>query len=145
MKALALSNGDLVVSQHGHATISGPSKIRQDLALALSEPLGDDRFHTEWGSVLPSYIGLPITGQTQSLVQSEVSRVLAYYITVRDEYIYQDRLSGSRSRFDSSDVVSTINSIGVSISPNNADTIQVKISLTTLAGNMITINRTVTS
>ena len=145
MKALALSNGDLVVSQRGHATISGSAKIRQDLALALSEPLGDDRFHTDWGSVLPSYIGLPITSRTQSLVQAEVSRVLAYYITVRDEYIIQDRLNRSRSRFDSSDIVSTIDSIGVSISPNNADNIQVKISLTTLAGNTITINRTVTS
>jgi hypothetical protein len=140
MKALALSNGDLVVGHQGHSTVSGSSKIRQDLALALGEPLGDDRFHPEWGSVLPFYIGGPVSDDVQAIVRSEVSRVLSNYIAVRDEYILEDRLSGSGSRFDSSDVVSSVDSISAKV---DMDAIRITVALTTLAGTKVKINRTV--
>ena len=140
MKALALSNGDLVVGSQGHSMVTGSSKIRQDMALALGEPLGEDRFHTQWGSVLPSYIGSPLTDDVEALVRAEVSRVLSNYIAVRDEYILEDRLTGSGSRFDSSDVVSSVDSISAKV---DEDSIRVSVVLTTLAGTKIKINRTV--
>jgi phage baseplate assembly protein W len=142
MKTLALANGDLVVTPTGHRTISGSAKIRQDLALALGEPLGDDRFHRSWGSMLLSYIGQPIDTTTNALIRAEVSRVLAQYVSVRDEYILADQQTGSRSRFDTSDVVSEV--LGISAT-QEFDTIKVQVSLRTLAGTTITVNRTVTS
>lgn len=141
MKTLALANGDLVAGPSGHKTITGAAKIRQDLALALGEPLGNDRFHPSWGSVLPSYIGQPIGATTNALIRSEVSRVLAQYVSVHDEYIVLDQQAGNRSRFGTADVVAEI--LGVSAT-QDFDTIKVQVSLRTLAGTTITVNRTVT-
>lgn len=142
MKTLALANGDLVVSAHGHRTITGAAKIRQDLALALGEPLGNDRFHRLWGSTLPAYIGQPIDDSTQAEVEAEARRVINQYISVHDEYIVADQQVGGRSRFGTADVVSEVTAISVN---QDFDTIRVGVSLRTLAGTTITVNRTVTS
>jgi phage baseplate assembly protein W len=142
VKTLALASGDLVVTPTGHKTISGASKIRQDLALALGEPLGDDRFHRSWGSMLPAYIGAPTDATTNALIRSEVSRVLSQYVSVHDEYIVADQQAGGRSRFDTADVVSEITSISVA---QDFDTIRVAVTLRTLAGTQISVTRTVTS
>jgi phage baseplate assembly protein W len=141
VKTLALSNGDLAVGPAGHQTVTGSSKVRQDLALALGERLGNDRFHPTWGSVLDEYVGQPIGESTMALIQNEVSRVLAQYIAVRDEYIRQDQVNGTRSRFDTSDVVAEVNSIQAS---QDFDTIRIRVTLRTLAGTQISVNRTVT-
>jgi phage baseplate assembly protein W len=53
--------------------------------LALAEPYGDDRFHPQWGSVLPNYVGTPIGADTEMLVRSEVARVIQAYIGVQAE------------------------------------------------------------
>lgn len=141
MKTLALSNGDLVVGQNGHATISGAAKIRQDLALALGEYWGNDRFHADqWGSILPDYIGEAIDDETDFRVRSEVARVLAQYIAIQDQEVYQDFLAGRRSRFATADVVRKVNSIETTV---RLDSIHVEISLTTEAGVDVTLNRTV--
>lgn len=140
MKTLALANGDLVVGPTGHQVVSGSAKIRQDLALSLGEPLGDDRFHPTWGSTLSAYLGQPISESTSALIQSEVSRVLAEYISVHDEYIVQDRMAGGRSRFSTDDVVSEVVSVQAS---QDLDAIRVRTSLRTLAGTTITVTRTV--
>lgn len=142
MKTLALANGDLVVSPTGHKTISGAAKIRQDLALALGEPLRNDRFHPTWGSVLPAYIGQPVDAQSNALVRAEVARVINQYISVHDEYIVADQQAGGRSRFDTSDVVAEVTSVSA---VQDFDTIRVAVTLRTLAGTQITVTRTVTS
>lgn len=142
MKTLALANGDLVIGSHGHQTISGAPKIRQDLALALGEPLGNDRFHRLWGSTLPAYIGQPISDTTQAEIQAEAQRVINQYISVHDEYIVADQQVGGRSRFGTADVVSEVTAISVN---QDFDTIRVGVSLRTLAGTTITVNRTVTA
>lgn len=142
MKTLALANGDLVIGAHGHQTITGAAKIRQDLALALGEALGNDRFHRLWGSTLPAYIGQPISDSTQAEIRAEVERVINQYVSVHDEYIVLDQQAGGRSRFGTADVVSEVTAISVA---QDFDTIKVAVSLRTLAGTTITVNRTVTS
>lgn len=142
MKTLALSNGDLVVGHVGHEVLTGSSKIRQDLALALGERLGNDRFHPSWGSVLPMWIGQPIDESTPLEVRSEVARVINHYIATRDEYILEDKRLGSKSRFDTSDIVRSVTGIKVRV---DLDNIRVSVSLLTVAGTKITINRTVTA
>jgi hypothetical protein len=141
VKALALSNGDLVVGPNGHVTISGVPKVRQDLALNFGERWGFDRFHGDrWGSLLVDYIGQPINADTETLTTNEVSRTIAQYISIQDTEVYQDLVSGARSRYESSEVIRQINNIEVT---SLYDSIRVKVDLVTQAGVGITLNRTV--
>lgn len=142
MKTLALASGDLVVGHGGHALISGSQKIRQDLALALGETLGHDRFHRSWGSTLPAFIGQNIDSSTNAAIRAEAQRVVAQYISVHDDYIQADQVAGGRSRFGTADVVGDVTAISAT---QNFDTIKVQVSLRTLAGTTITVNRTVTT
>lgn len=129
-----------MVGPNGHKTVTGSAKIRQDLALALGEQLGHDRFHPEWGSVLPSYIGRPITADTELLVRSEANRVVQVYIDVQRNEIVNDTLAGRRSRFTTADVVARLDDIKTQI---NFDTIRVRLSLVTQSQEMLTISKTV--
>lgn len=141
LKTLALVNGDLVVGQGGHATVSGASKIRQMIALALGEYFGNDRFHpTQWGSNVIDQIGKPIDFMVQADVELEISRVMAQYIAIQDAEIYQDYLNGRRSRFAAADIIRNVTNIDVTV---NMDSINVALSLVTLAGSSIDLNRTV--
>lgn len=140
MKTLALQSGDLVVGPQGHKTITGSQRIRQDLALALGEPYGHDRFHPGWGSMLPNYVGQPITGDTELIVRSEVARVVQNYIEVQQSEIVNDTLRGDRSRFTTADVVARLDNIKTSIS---YDAIRVSLGLVTQSRESLTISRTV--
>jgi hypothetical protein len=140
VKTLALVNGDLVVGPSGHATITGHAKIRQDMALALGEPLKNDRFHPDWGSVLPTYIGQPIDDETDMLVRAEVARVIDQYMSVQQREIGRDSRAGAVSRFDTGDVISQVLAISARV---NYDSILVTVSLVTLSGTRVNIKRTV--
>lgn len=142
MKTLALQGGDLVVGPQGHKTITGSPKIRQDLALALGELYGADRFHPTWGSMLPGYVGRPITADTELLVRSEVARVVQVYIDVQRAEIVNDTLAGKRSRFTTADVVARLDDIDTLIA---FDSIRVKLKLTTQSNENITVSRAVTT
>jgi phage baseplate assembly protein W len=140
VKTLALQGGDLVVGTQGHKTITGSARIRQDLALALGEPYGNDRFHPEWGSVLPHYVGRPIGPDTEMLVRSECARVVRTYIDIQRSEIVNDALAARRSRYTTSDVVARLDKIETSIL---YDTIRVKLSLVTQSQESLTVARTV--
>lgn len=142
MKTLALQGGDLAVGPSGHKTITGSAKIRQDLALALGEPYGDDRFHPTWGSTLHHYVGRPIGNDTELLVRSEIARVVQVYIDAQRAEIVDDTAAGRRSRYTTSDVVARLDDIATQI---NFDTIRVKLKLITQAQESLTISRTVTT
>lgn len=142
VKTLALQGGDLVVGPQGHRTITGSPKIRQDLALALGEEYGHDRFHPTWGSVLPGYVGRPITADTDLLVRSEAARVVQVYIDTQRTEIVNDTLAGKRSRYTTADVVARLDDIATSIS---FDSIRVKLSLVTQSQEQITVSRAVTT
>lgn len=142
MKTLALQSGDLVVGSDGHKTITGSQRIRQDLALALGEAYGNDRFHPTWGSTLPNYIGRPMSSDSEMLVRSEVARVVQGYIDTQRAEVLNDNLTGRRSRFTTADVVSRLNAISTVL---RYDTIKVKISLTTKSGESLAVSRSVTT
>jgi hypothetical protein len=140
VKTLQLKNGDLVVGSAGHQVVEGTSKIRQDLAMALGEPYGDDRFHTGWGSMLPNYIGDGATDEVKALVVSETARVLQAYVDSQATDILRDSLAASRSRYATADVVRQVNGVDATLT---LDTIQLKVSLTTQAGQNVVLTRTV--
>jgi hypothetical protein len=121
-------------------TISGPARIRQDLALALIEPYGHDSFHPTWGSILPGYVGMPLDAEMELLVRAEVVRIVQQYVDGQAAEIAQDSLSGSRSRFDYSDVVGQVVSIDTQV---GFDTVKVLVELLTRAGSTVKISRTV--
>jgi phage baseplate assembly protein W len=140
VKTLALSGGDLVIGSGGLQLISGAAKIRQDLALCLAESYGTDPYHPEWGSVLPQYIGHPISSDTQLLVQAEVNRVIQQYMAQQQSMLSTAAANGKATTLTTADVVSGVNKVDVSIS---YDTVRVTINLTTLAGQTLTVSRTV--
>lgn len=140
MKTLQLRSGDLVVGPKGHATIDGSLKIRQELALSLGERYGTDRFHPTWGSVLPNYIGAPITEELRALVNSEVARVIQAYIDTQRVEILDNTLTGTRSPFSTADVVTAVTSIDAEV---GLDTIRISVGLLTAASQNLTITRTV--
>lgn len=141
IKTLAIQGGDLVVSgRSGHKTITGTGKIRQDLALALGEPYGDDRFHPQWGTVLPNYVGTPITAETEMLVRSEVARGVQAYIAVQQNEVINDSLQSRRTRYSTADVVAEITNIDSQVS---WDTVRVKITLRTASGSSVSISRSI--
>lgn len=142
MKTLQLQGGDLVIGGNGHQTITGSPRIRQDLALALGEAIGNDRFHPQWGSTLPHFVGTPVNGSTNLIVRSEVARVVQSYIATQKAEIINDSLAGRRSRFTTADVVTRLNDITTAIA---FDTIRVKLSLTTQSQENLTVTRTVTT
>lgn len=140
MKTLLLSQGDLVIGPAGHATVTGSSKVRQDLALALGEDYGHDHFHPEWGSVVTRFVGAPITAETEMAVYSEVSRVLAIYIGTQRANLERDSLSSSSSRYSTADIVQQVQAINAKVL---LDTIEITVSLLTASGESLAIKRTV--
>lgn len=140
MKTLLLAQGDLVLGPQGHQTVTGSSKVRQDLALALGEEYGNDRFHREWGSVIMRYIGQPLTPEVELAIYSEVNRVLSGYIGAQRQGVQRDSMTGRGSRYTTSDVVRNVLSIDVR---SNLDTITVTMVLETASNETVTLTRTV--
>jgi phage baseplate assembly protein W len=140
MKTLLLSQGDLVVGPGGHAVIQGSGKVRQDLALALGEELGHDRFHREWGSVVTRFVGAPITAEVEMAVYSEVARVISGYIAGQRAELVRDSLAEQVSRYNTSDVVQQVLSITAKV---GYDTIFISTVLQVASGETVTVNRTV--
>lgn len=140
MKTLAVVNGDLMVGQNGHSTISGAVKVRQDLAMALGEYRGTDRFHADvWGSVVQDFLGQPIDEHTEAEVRAEVDRTIRSYIAIQDQEVYQDMINGRRSRFATADVIRQVQSIDALV---HYDAIDLTVLLLTQSGNAIELNRT---
>lgn len=123
----------------GYALVTGSDKLKQDLSLALEEPIGTDRFHRMWGSVLDSLIGQPNGPALVAMVQTEVERVLSNYLTVQQALLSRDALAGRTPRYGSGEVIQSVDSVQVSTS---FDTISVLITLTTLSDQQVALTYT---
>jgi phage baseplate assembly protein W len=142
VKTLALSGGDLVLGSGGLQLISGAAKIRQDVALALGEEYGTDPYNAGWGSVLPQYVGETITADTTMLVQAEVNRILQQYMAQQQSMLSQAATNNTTTTLTTSDVVSSVDKIDVTVL---YDAVNIVITLTTMAGQTLTLTRTVTN
>lgn len=140
MKTFALRNGDLVIGPSGFKTVSGTKKVRQDLSMAIGEEYGADRFHPQWGSTLHRMIGTTIAPDTEFVVRSEVARVIQQYIDIQRFENVEDKMAFRRSRYSTSEIINRVNSINAKIS---LDTVQVRINLSTVGRDVITLGRTV--
>ena len=113
MKTLLLNDGDIVLDSGSYETVTGPAKLRQDLDLAMREPLGIDRFHPHWGSLLPTMVGDPITPTHTTQIEGEVRRILENYIAVQRDRMARDARNGRRPRYASGEVIDRVASIQV--------------------------------
>lgn len=141
MKTLALSNGDLVIGGHGHATVDGVMKAAQDVGVGLRETYGHDRFHPELGAMLQTYIGQPISGETRMLVDSEVKRVVRAYIQRQGRELQKRQSANDRARHEVAEVVVDVDKVQVNY--RGLDRMDVIITIRTLGGQRITLRRTV--
>lgn len=148
METFDVTTGDLILTQGTFATLSGRSKIQQDLAIANITPYGSNNLHPRFGSVLPQYIGQPIGQTTKQLIYSEVNRVINNYNSVQLAKAKSFIQQGLQSPYGQDDLIQTINSIDVQ---QSYDTFYVTVTCTTMAGTEVSTaitvaqNSTVTS
>ena len=140
MKTLLLRDGDLVVSRRDYRTVTGTGKLAQDLRGALAEPLGNDRFHTGWGSTLEQFIGLLIDPYTEVDIRSEVNRVIGNYASVQRDKVEADVNGDGDSRFTTSDLVDRIEQVLVG---STYDTVNIGIRLRAVSGEVVVLNEAV--
>lgn len=138
MLTFGLLSGDFALDSGNFLTITGKDKIRQDLALALSEEFGDDRFHPQWGSIIKRYLGQLVNPQLQQLVKAEVLRVVKNYIAVQQADVLADSQVDVMGRFNTSDVVRQVLAVNTSAT---RDTINVVLVLETLDRTSVQIRK----
>lgn len=141
MQTFVIKDGDLVLGPGGFSMIDGPQKVQQDLGVSMREPFGCDRFHPRWGTVLTDFIGQPVHEGTKALVQSEVNRIIQNYVASQNLVMSQDAAAGRKSRFSSGEIINSIDAVDVQ---QQFDRFFVRITLTTVAGDRITLGRMVT-
>lgn len=136
MKTFLVRNGDLALGDGGFALISGPSKLRQDLALALQEPIGTDRFHRAFGSTLDQYVGQPTNPAIEAFIGAEVERVVINYITTQQALLQRDQLTGRSPRYDSGEVISRLDDVFVE---QQFDRYVVTVTVTTMSREQVAV------
>jgi phage baseplate assembly protein W len=144
VKDLQLVGGDLLPAGRGFATVTGTAYIRQRVATALAEPYGNDPYNPTWGSTLPSFLGTPQTADTATLVSAETSRVVQQLSAAQQVQVTASAASATKSALNAADVIASVDSVSAAVGAR-PDTVGVSIALTTLAGQQVQINRTVTS
>lgn len=138
MKAWKMQGGDLVLGAGGFQTITGAERLVQGLRVALGEPLGVDRFHPGWGSLLDQFVGAPLDEGTVFDLEQEIHRVVGNYSAVQREKAARDALrNDGRSRYTRSDVIASVGNIEVTARNDSAS---VLITIVTGAGEQVTQN-----
>lgn len=140
MKTPMLRDGDLVVSARDYALISGTGKIAQDLRGALLEPMGNDRFHTGWGSLLDDAVGASLTEDMRLDVESEVNRIIANYAAIQNDRIDADLVSDGEPRYTTDEILSSIESVTVT---TEIDKATVNIRLRTASGEIVALTESI--
>ena len=88
--SLMLSGGDLSTASSMLQTVSGTEKLKQDIHSWLTEAYQIDRFHPKYGSLMTSYIGLPVNVDSVFAIQVEVARVLSNLQSYQKQMYQQD-------------------------------------------------------
>lgn len=135
MKTWRLQGGDLVLGSGGFQTVTGPARIIQGLRAALGEPLGIDRFHPGWGSLVDQFVGQPLDEGTLFDLKQEVYRVVGNYIAVQEQKIVRDANQPGPSRYSRSDAVASVSDVTVTARNDSAT---ILITIVTAAGEQVT-------
>jgi hypothetical protein len=140
MKTFQIKDGDLVLGPGGFQTLEGPAKVAQDLGIAVREPIGCDRFHEGWGSGLHAFVGGRADDYTQMLIEGEINRLVNNYMMTQAEHVERDDTNSRKPRFATSELIGDIDSIDI---VQQYDRFFIRVSLTTVAGDSVTLVQTV--
>jgi hypothetical protein len=140
MRTFRLRNGDFVVGAGGFEEITGTQKVYQDLSVLVREPLGDDRFHPQWGGILDEFVGFPFTEDVEGEVRNEVNRLVQNYVVMQSNQISADISLGRKPRYTPEEIVVGID--GIQVQQFN-DRVNVRVFIRTASGDPVDIIRTV--
>lgn len=130
--SLQVSNGDLVQTGSQLSIVYGTDKLTQDMTLWLAERYGVDRFHPSYGSNLENYIGGMIGYGTQSMVYSEVMRVLTNY-----QKVQMAGFKSAPSNYALAELLWTINNVNVGV---NYDQVSVAVNVSNAQQQTTTVS-----
>jgi len=136
MRSLQILDGDLVIGPGGFVMVDGVDKVKQDLSVAVREPLGCDRFHPGWGSVLAEYVGGLPDEMTQSAIQAEIVRLVRNYAAVQADQQQVSTLSGLPNRYTAQELVVDVDRIDVR---QDFDRLHLRVSVRTATGTTVTL------
>lgn len=91
--SFAVAEKDIQLKGSHVGLVYGRPKLIQDMTLWLTERYRSDRFHSNYGSVLDSFIGDVMDRMTAHEVEAEVYRVLQNYQTVQYRRMQDDPTS----------------------------------------------------
>lgn len=137
MKTIAVSNGDIQLSNGKIQFAVGSNKLGQDLARWLQEPLGTGFTTPNFGSLLSSMVGGTQNSTTVSAVTNEITRVLQLYQGQQNIYLQSAQNAAQLSNWNKSEIIQNIVSIDVSISGTS---IVAAVTINTLNGNTLNLN-----
>ena len=142
MKGLQVSNGDLVLDSGGRLQfVVGTNKLVQDLSLWLEEQYGIGFTTPNFGSVLYSMIGSPITSGTLSQIQAEIQRILSHYSSQQLQTLQSLQQSSQLSYYNKSEIIQSIGDIVVL---QGTGFITATVTILTLSGQQFNLNLLIT-
>ena len=130
----AVADGDLVQRGNSMAIVWGDGKLKQDLALWVTERYGIDRFHPTTGSILPDFIGSIITDNTKVLIQNELLRLLDNYRRTQFQSFKK-----APQNYSYTELLNSVEEIDVNLS---FDTVHAKVRVTALDGTASVVSIT---
>lgn len=142
-----IAKGDLVVSNRTYERTEGVGKLTQDIALWLLERIGTDPSTPTYGSTLDGGVidGVAVQSQIGSVngparlreISAEVRRVLELYQQTQIEKMQLEMaLFQGKHTLMADQVLDSIDSIQAS---QTADLIVVRVTVTTLSGQTLTL------
>lgn len=136
MRTFALRDGDFVIAGSSYGMVNGIARAQQQIGLGLREPFASDRFHTQWGSVLPTWIGTVLDSALPQQIQAEVTRIVRNFIMQQNEVLKTRASQGLRANVAPEEMIVEIVNV---IVYTNQDAATVKVVLRTASRQEFTI------
>lgn len=149
--SLQVKNGDLNFGgPGGFATVTGQSKLVQDLKNWILEPRGTDPIHPDYGALLDGgtmpdgtdadpIIGDLITSATLVLIESEIRRVLAAYQQQQLDRLNREIVQyGGKNTFSMGEVLVAVTAVTCT---QVSDTVLVTVSIQAGDGSSLTFSQ----
>ena len=136
MKTFALRNGDLMISGDKYALVAGAARVQQQVGLALQEPVGTDRFHPQWGSILDQMIGTSMTKDITERVKTEVYRVVKNFSALQNNALQRGASVGIKPVIIPDEIITAVTGVAVE---QVRDSINIKISIGTAGRDLVTV------